>query len=194
MSSEASTSHPLAPPLTAGPAQTMSQATTTAVPASAPVVGSEAPAQAPPKTHTDAEIGSITPPVPKCHLRVLIISGQSHVFSFEPEITVGRMKEIVWSSWPSEWTSPSAPPSPSFLRVLYSGRILQDDSTLSSNNLATALLPTNPTVLHISVRSFSLRGDEGDPKQKGFLHPTTSRTSRRNEEQASSGGCKCVIM
>jgi hypothetical protein len=34
----------------------------------------------------------------------------------------------------------------------------------------------------------------GDPKQKGFLHPTTSRTSRRNEEQASSGGCKCVIM
>jgi len=194
MSAEASTSHPLAPALTAAPT-TMSQAGPNAVPASAPIAGqSEAPAQAVPKTIADAEIGSITPPVPKCHLRVLIISGQSHVFSFEPEITVGRMKEIVWSSWPSEWTSPSAPPSPSFLRVLYSGRILQDDSTLSSNNLATALLPTNPTVLHISVRSFSLRGDEGDPKQKGFLHPTTSRTSRRNEEQASSGGCKCVIM
>jgi hypothetical protein len=35
------------------------------------------------------------------HLRVLMISGESHVFTFEPETTVGRMKELVWSMWPS---------------------------------------------------------------------------------------------
>lgn len=139
--------------------------------------------------------GAITPPVPKCHLRTLIISGQSHVFSFEPELTVGRAKEIIWSSWPSEWTAPSAPPSPAFLRVLYSGRILQDDSTLASNNIPATLQPTNPAVVHISVRSFSLHGDE-DPKKSGLVPTLSRRSSRRRSTapQEDVGGCKCVIM
>lgn len=34
------------------------------------------------------------------HVKALIISGQSHVFSFGPETTVGRVKELIWSSWP----------------------------------------------------------------------------------------------
>jgi hypothetical protein len=30
-----------------------------------------------------------------------------------------------------EWTSPAQPPAPSWLRVLYAGRVLSDDSTLA---------------------------------------------------------------
>ncbi|RXK35202.1 hypothetical protein M231_07535 [Tremella mesenterica] len=70
------------------------------------------------------------PSKPMIHLRVLIISGQSHLFTFEPTFTVGRVKELIWSMWPSEWVSPAQPPSPSFMRILFAGRILEDDSTL----------------------------------------------------------------
>jgi hypothetical protein len=145
------------------------------------------------------------------HVRALVISGQNHVFNFEPELTVGRMvshiptslysfpplsllpfaftlslqsidmyaRYIRWywynrknwfgqcgllvclnfhplssksdeehmdeapkdegsrrwkarrRSWPLDWTEPSQPPSPSYLRILHAGRILQDDTTLS---------------------------------------------------------------
>jgi hypothetical protein len=146
------------------------------------------------------------------HVRALVISGQNHVFNFEPELTVGRMVSYVhtslyslpplsllpfaftpslqstdlhagyvrwywWNrknwfgqcgllvcpssihplpfrsdekriddapkdegsrrwkarreSWLLDWTEPSQPPSPSYLRILHAGRILQDDTTLS---------------------------------------------------------------
>ncbi|WWD21654.1 hypothetical protein CI109_106140 [Kwoniella shandongensis] len=137
-------------------------------------------------------IESITPAIPKVHLRALLISGQSHVYSFEPEITVGRMKELIWSSWPSEWTDNAQPSSPSSMRILHAGRILQDDSTLMSNNLPANVQPTLPTVVHISIRSFSLKGDD-DPKKPGLLHRTASAArSHRNDEEV--GGCRCVIM
>ncbi|EIW71022.1 hypothetical protein TREMEDRAFT_28173 [Tremella mesenterica DSM 1558] len=101
------------------------------------------------------------PSKPMIHLRVLIISGQSHLFTFEPTFTVGRVKELIWSMWPSEWVSPAQPPSPSFMRILFAGRILEDDSTLISNNLPATLSPTPPTVIHLSVRSFSIRNEDG---------------------------------
>jgi hypothetical protein len=41
-----------------------------------------------PRLHTRRPRAKLTP---QCHLRTLIITGQSHVFSFEPELTVGRV-------------------------------------------------------------------------------------------------------
>ncbi|WWC59643.1 uncharacterized protein I303_102202 [Kwoniella dejecticola CBS 10117] len=132
------------------------------------------------------------PPTPKVHVKVLIISGQTKVLSFEPEMTVGRMKELIWSSWPSDWTDPAQPPSPSYLRILHAGRILQDDSTLSSNNLPISDTPSSLTVVHISVRSFSIRAED-DPKKPHGLGRTTS-VSRSHRGEDDVGGCKCVIM
>lgn len=130
----------------------------------------------------------------------------------------------------ADWTEPSQPPSPSYLRILHAGRILQDDTTLScesihpaqllrlangltslaANSLPVATAPTNPTVIHISVRSFSIRAEEGefqavagrviaviwlltaaDPKKGSNLHPSRTR-SRAGEDEV--GGCKCIIM
>lgn len=150
-----------------------------------------APAPAPAAAGDAGVIGSATPPEPMVHVRALVISGQNHVFNFDPEITVGRMKELVWSMWPSDWTEPTQPPSPSYLRILHAGRILQDDTTLSSNNLPVATAPTNPTVIHISVRSYSIRAED-DPKKGSNLHP--SRTRSRGAGQDEVGGCKCIIM
>ncbi|WVQ69435.1 uncharacterized protein L199_007652 [Kwoniella botswanensis] len=132
------------------------------------------------------------PTTPKVHVKVLIISGQSKVLSFEPELTVGRMKELIWSSWPSEWTDPAQPPSPSYLRILHAGRILQDDSTLASNNLPVSETSSLPTVIHISVRSFSIRADDDPKKPHGLGRTTSASRSHRGEDDV--GGCKCVIM
>ncbi|WVQ75799.1 hypothetical protein IAR50_005432 [Cryptococcus sp. DSM 104548] len=132
-----------------------------------------------------------TPQPDKVHLKVLVISGQNCIYSFDPECTVGRVKELVWSSWPKEWTDPAQPPSPSYMRILHSGRILQDDSSLTSNKLPAGPSSSTPTVVHISVRSFSIKGDD-DPK-KPSAHRNLSRQSARGTED-EVGGCKCVIM
>jgi hypothetical protein len=130
---------------------------------------------------------------PKVHLRVLIISGQYHVFSFEPETTVGRVKELIWSMWPSEWTAPAQPPAPSWLKVLYSGRVLADDSTLLSNNLPVSISNNSPTVVHLSVRSFSIHEGDDDKKQGGVKRTTTRSSNRPAHAEEDVGGCKCVI-
>ncbi|KAK1921727.1 ubiquitin-related domain-containing protein [Papiliotrema laurentii] len=135
--------------------------------------------------------GITSTPPPMVHVRALIISGDSHVFSFEPETTVGRMKELIWSMWPQEWSAPAQPPSPSFLRVLHAGRVLSDESTLSSNNLPASVSSRTPTVIHLSVRSFSIRAEDEEPKKQSLLHPVRSRNTPAEEEV---GGCKCVIM
>ncbi|KAK8847564.1 hypothetical protein IAR55_005423 [Kwoniella newhampshirensis] len=170
------TSHPLDPN------------TPSSLPVSSPAPASTAVERSSPRPVAE----SVTPVIPKVHLRALVISGQSHVYSFEPEITVGRMKELIWSTWPSEWTDTAQPSSPSLMRILHAGRILQDDSTLMSNNLPASIQPSTPTVVHISIRSFSLKGDD-EPKKPGLLHRTASTSrSHRNDEEVS--GCRCVIM
>ncbi|KAG6844869.1 hypothetical protein H0H87_002992 [Tephrocybe sp. NHM501043] len=70
------------------------------------------------------------PQTPQVYLTFLVISGRRRTMTFEPGTTLGRVKELVWNSWPSEWED-ERPTAPSFLRVLYLGRMLQDDDTLS---------------------------------------------------------------
>ncbi|KAF9254686.1 hypothetical protein L218DRAFT_452515 [Marasmius fiardii PR-910] len=69
------------------------------------------------------------PQTPQVALCFLLISGKRRVMQFEPETTVGRVKELVWNAWPSDWQD-EQPPTPWHLRLLYLGKILQDDDTL----------------------------------------------------------------
>ncbi|KAJ4495376.1 hypothetical protein C8R41DRAFT_762610 [Lentinula lateritia] len=59
----------------------------------------------------------------------LMISGKRRVMTFEPETTVGRVKELVWNTWPSDWQE-ERPSTPSHLRILHLGKVLQDEDTL----------------------------------------------------------------
>lgn len=45
--------------------------------------------------------------LPQCSLTFLLVSGRRRTMSFEPETTIGRVKELVWNAWPSG-TSPSS--------------------------------------------------------------------------------------
>jgi len=104
-----------------------------------------------------------------------------------------RNKILPWltSSLPTvEWAD-EQPPSASFLRILYLGRILTDESLLSSLNIpqftpsskpnalpdqdplsagnpesSSSELPM-PTVFHVSVRSFAPPSSDDDMKKKG---------------------------
>lgn len=41
------------------------------------------------------------PQTPQVYLTFLVISGKRRTMSFEPETTLGRVKELVWNSWPT---------------------------------------------------------------------------------------------
>ncbi|TFK65144.1 hypothetical protein BDN72DRAFT_741013, partial [Pluteus cervinus] len=85
-------------------------------------------------------------------ITLLLISSRRKVMTFDAEMTIGRVKELVWNSWPSEWQD-EYPASPSHLRMLYLGRMLQDEDMLSDlkfpESVTSAFLPT---IVHISIR------------------------------------------
>ncbi|ESK86705.1 ubiquitin-like protein 3-like [Moniliophthora roreri MCA 2997] len=98
------------------------------------------------------------PQTPQVSLCFLLISGKRRVMSFDPETTVGRVKELVWNAWPSDWQD-EQPPTPWHLRILHLGKILQDDDTLKDLSFAihtsSPETPTpTPTIVHLSVRPF----------------------------------------
>ena len=41
------------------------------------------------------------PQTPQIALTFLLVSGRRRTMSFDPETTVGRVKELVWNAWPS---------------------------------------------------------------------------------------------
>jgi hypothetical protein len=41
------------------------------------------------------------PQMPQTSLTFLLVSGRRRTMSFEPDTTVGRVKELVWNAWPS---------------------------------------------------------------------------------------------
>ncbi|KZT22722.1 hypothetical protein NEOLEDRAFT_1157604 [Neolentinus lepideus HHB14362 ss-1] len=142
------------------------------------------------------------PQTPKCGVTFLLISGKRRTMCFEPETTVGRVKELVWSAWPndSEWND-ERPPAPSFLRILHLGKILQDDDTLCKLNFPVSSAPWSAeqgsgTIVHLSIRPYGQANEHDGFKKK-------SRRRRRggdgqggdgsDSEGDGAGCCRCII-
>lgn len=51
------------------------------------------------------------PQTPQVSLTFLLVSGHRKTQSFEPETTVGRVKELVWNAWPARDAGSSSFPS-----------------------------------------------------------------------------------
>lgn len=142
------------------------------------------------------------PVSPKVSIVLLLVSGR-RTLDFEPKVTIGELKEVVWSTWPADW-SDELPPSSAFLRILYLGRILTDETTLSSLNLPEA---PETTVVHVSVRSFAPASEGEDlkkkPKKRGSRRGRGSPAEAGNvedsredgdaEDQGAGGCCGCII-
>ncbi|KAF6742016.1 hypothetical protein DFP72DRAFT_831773, partial [Ephemerocybe angulata] len=110
------------------------------------------------------------------YITFLFLSGRRRVMNFDPDTTIGRVKELVWTAWstpaatsPTDGTPSAAqeveekPPAPSYLRVLYLGRMLQDDDTLRGSAQPVS------TIMHLSIRPFAPPGDaDSGKKGRGF--------------------------
>lgn len=103
----------------------------------------------------------IPPPTPRTSVTFLLISNRRKTMSFDPETSVARVKELLWNAWDSDWQdSDSRPHAPAYIRLIYQGKVLQDEDMLSrlklpthtpSSTDATVIAPT-PTIMHLSVR------------------------------------------
>lgn len=49
----------------------------------------------------DTPAETVVPQTPQVYLTFLVISGKRRTMCFEPGTTVGRLKELVWNTWPS---------------------------------------------------------------------------------------------
>jgi len=153
---------------------------------------------------------SVQSPVtkPQIPLTFLLVTGNRWTLSFDPEETIGRVKEIAWNRWPAEWTA-EQPPSPSFLRILYLGKILQDSATIASqfppNPTSVPAAPTSseapatpgagqPTIVHLSVRPFVAGPEDDITKSKARRRAGAGASGSADEDERSAGGCcGCVI-
>ncbi|KAF8872495.1 ubiquitin-related domain-containing protein [Infundibulicybe gibba] len=105
------------------------------------------------------------PQVPQTPLTFLLISGRRRTMNFAPEYTIGRVKELIWNAWPEDWKD-DRPPAPSYLRILYLGKMLQDDETLNRLKLPTTLSTLTPTIVHLSIRPYAPPNEQDGFKKK----------------------------
>ncbi|KAI0077583.1 hypothetical protein K474DRAFT_1684236 [Panus rudis PR-1116 ss-1] len=141
-----------------------------------------------------AAVEPAIPHDPQVSLTFLLISGRRRVMSFDQETTIGRVKELVWNAWPNEWQD-ERPPAPSYLRILYLGKILQDDDTLREAGFPSYLPTssdteqTNPpsTIVHLSIRAYAPATADESLKKKGRRR----RGGEAGDDDEYSPRCHC---
>ena len=85
---------------------------TTAAPSIQDVEGDATPAQEPLREDVRAE--------PMVSLTILVLSGDRKKFTFHPDTTAGRVKEMIWSTWDASMspTSPVCSPGTSYTVII----------------------------------------------------------------------------
>lgn len=76
------------------------------------------------------------------------------------------------------------------MRMIHSGRVLGDEATLASSNLPVDNA-SNPTIVHLSIRSFSIKQDREGTKEKAVKK---TDVDRREEAEERVPKCSCTIM
>ena len=66
--------------------------------------------QPPEDEREEEETGAVVPQVPQTLVQFLLVSGRRRSMAFDPETTVGRVKELVWNTWPNGTLSFVKPP------------------------------------------------------------------------------------
>jgi hypothetical protein len=114
--------------------------------------------------------------------------------AFEPETTIGRVKELVWNTWPEDgdWQN-LRPPAPSYLRLLYLGRLLQDDDTITKLKIPTSNLAPHATIVHISIRPYAPAKGAENNESLGKKRSLARRLSGDNMGDSDAGCCGCII-
>ncbi|KAF2733151.1 ubiquitin-like protein [Polyplosphaeria fusca] len=95
-------------------------------------------------------------------------------------ISVYTLKELIWRDWRDEWEP--RPTSPSSIRLIHFGRMLDDKSPLKDCRFQTEA----PNVVHMTVKPQEVVDDEDAKTGKGG--------GRRDDGEETHAGCRCVIL
>ena len=104
--------------------------------------------------------------------------------TFDPAlISIYTLKELIWKDWREDWDT--KPSSPSAIRLIYFGRLLDDKQNLKDSRLNTE---GSPNVLHVSIKPQDIVEDE-DAVKGG-----KASSSRDRDGAERTPGCRCVIL
>ncbi|OCK86429.1 ubiquitin-like protein [Lepidopterella palustris CBS 459.81] len=95
-------------------------------------------------------------------------------------ISVYTLKELIWRDWREEWEP--RPTSPSSIRLIHFGRMLDDKAPLTDCRFQVE----SPNVVHMTVKPQEVVDEEDAKTAKGG--------SRRDGDDESHAGCRCVIL
>ncbi|CAG7919671.1 unnamed protein product [Penicillium olsonii] len=134
---------------------------------------------------------------PSLVITLLLTTGSRHPFTIDGKYLLKRsvnvenndpflmsvytLKELIWREWRSDWET--RPSSPSAIRLISFGKLLDDKSPLSDSKFSKE----HPNVVHMTVKPQEVV-DEEDAKG------TKASYSRENEAGERSPGCRCVIL
>ncbi|XP_003745301.1 ubiquitin-like protein 3 [Galendromus occidentalis] len=105
-----------------------------------------------------------TIPEDKINLRLILVSGKTKDFLFSPAASAGDIAHSVYENWPPEWSQEKVERA-EILRLIYQGRFLHADVTLS----ALALPTGKTTVMHLLPRE-----NLPEPNQNERIKETSS--------------------
>ncbi|KAF4432068.1 hypothetical protein F53441_13865 [Fusarium austroafricanum] len=140
---------------------------------------------------------------PVCNITLLLTSGSRHPYKIDAKylsrrsvdipdqtesglpdpfsISVYTLKELILREWRSDWET--KPASPSSIRLIHFGKLLDDKEQLKKYQLSTE----SPNVVHMSIRPQDL--DEEEPKTGN-----KNLSSSGGDGQRSRGGGCCVVL
>jgi len=117
-------------------------------------------------------------PQDKINLRLILVSGKTKEYLFSPSESAGDISQYVFDNWPPEWEE-EAVSKAEILRLIYQGRFLHGNVTLSALGLPTG----RTAVMHLVPRE-SLP----QPSSQEDLHRKKTSTG------GCCGSCSCVII
>ncbi|KAJ5587548.1 uncharacterized protein N7459_003313 [Penicillium hispanicum] len=136
-------------------------------------------------------------PGPSLDITLLLTTGSRHPFTIDAKylrkrsvnvenydpfaMSVYTLKELIWREWRSDWET--RPSSPSSIRLISFGKLLDDKSPLSDSKFNHDA----PNVVHMTVKPQEVVDEED---AKGAKAPY----SRDRESNERSPGCRCVIL
>lgn len=140
---------------------------------------------------------------PICNITLLLTSGSRHPYRIDSKylarrnveipdktendqpdpfsISVYTLKELILREWRSDWEA--KPASPSSIRLIHFGKLLDDKEQLKKYQLSTE----SPNVVHMSIRPQDL--DEEEPKSG-----SKNLASGGADGQRQRGGGCCVVL
>ncbi|KAJ4380815.1 hypothetical protein N0V86_004177 [Didymella sp. IMI 355093] len=96
-------------------------------------------------------------------------------------ISVYTLKELIWRDWREEWEP--RPTSPSSIRLIHFGRMLDDKSPLKDCRFQTEA----PNVVHMTIKPQEVVDEEENAK-------TGKSAKTRDDGEEPTAGCRCVIL